>query len=357
MNTRRTSPNRDWLAWDLLTLAVAGVVMLALVSGCIRNEDPNTFEYEGMAPSTPPRPVAATYGYPPEPPVVDSLGLRDFADRFRGRVVLLDFWASWCNRCRDEMPRMVELQRQFKNAGVQVISCNLDDSRAWTRQTVPYLQGVFGNFPAVVVPQTAKGPLRDWLGRDWDFGLPARFLIDEKGEVVGRMLEGDSIEQVARAVEVAVQGSGEDRFARRGNTELRARLIDVNSGMSESLDPIFADSADAGHMADELAKAVARQVSTRTRRIALLPIASGGDRLRTGGIGREISERAATSLRRLGYNDLVEVDAASRELNEKRLNVAALEFDPAQVRGRLSADYVVLGFLSGADTQQSAQRE
>ncbi|MFO0972363.1 MAG: TlpA disulfide reductase family protein [Phycisphaerae bacterium] len=246
MTHRWTRFSTDRFAIDLLALALAGAVMLAFAAGCLQQEDPNTFHVEGRAPSTPPRVVPATYGYPPEPPVVDSLGLREFADRFRGRVVVLDFWASWCNRCRDEMPRMVEMQRQLKASGVQVISCNLDDAQSWSRQTVPYLQSVLGNFPCVVVPQSAKGPLRDWLGQNWDFGLPARFVIDERGELIGRLLENDSIEQVASAVERAAAGASTERVARRpeGALELRFRLIDVRTGQSQS---VPADGERRGH--------------------------------------------------------------------------------------------------------------
>src|SRR5215471_17519267 len=46
---------------------------------------------------------------------------------FKGKVVLLDFWATWCTPCREEIPHFVELQKQYGPQGLQVIGISMDD--------------------------------------------------------------------------------------------------------------------------------------------------------------------------------------------------------------------------------------
>jgi len=47
--------------------------------------------------------------------------------RYRGKVVLLNFWATWCSPCRSEIPRFVELQNKYDKEGFEIIGISLDD--------------------------------------------------------------------------------------------------------------------------------------------------------------------------------------------------------------------------------------
>ena len=58
---------------------------------------------------------------------------------FRGKVVLLDFWATWCAPCQVEMPAFAAWQRQYGPQGLQVIGISMDDDAA--RRASSWLQG------------------------------------------------------------------------------------------------------------------------------------------------------------------------------------------------------------------------
>ena len=94
---------------------------------------------------------------------------------YRGKVVLLDFWATWCVPCREETPHFVELQKKYGDRGLQIIGVSMDDSADPVR---PFYQQFRMNYP--VVMGTAK------TGEQYGgvLGLPIAFLIDPEGRIV-----------------------------------------------------------------------------------------------------------------------------------------------------------------------------
>ena len=66
---------------------------------------------------------------------------------YRGHVVLLDFWATWCVPCREEIPHFVELQDKFRAQGLQIIGVSMDDSADPVR---PFSQQFHMNYPIVM---------------------------------------------------------------------------------------------------------------------------------------------------------------------------------------------------------------
>ena len=106
-------------------------------------------------------------------PQLDGQDLR--LSSYRGKVVLLDFWATWCVPCREETPHFVEMQRQYGDRGLQVIGVSMDDGPEPVRD---FYQKFHINYP--VVMGTAQ------TGADFGgvLGLPIAFLIDRDGRIM-----------------------------------------------------------------------------------------------------------------------------------------------------------------------------
>lgn len=96
---------------------------------------------------------------------------------FRGKVVLLDFWATWCTSCLVAMPRLAEWQRLYGPWGFQVIGISMDDDPALARKLYAKLKL---NFP-VAMGDEKLGKLYGGV-----LGLPLTYLIDRNGEVIAR---------------------------------------------------------------------------------------------------------------------------------------------------------------------------
>jgi len=100
---------------------------------------------------------------------------------YRGKVVLLNFWATWCAPCRLEMPRFVEWQSRYRGNGLQVVGVSIDDDDSPVR---PFVQKLKLNYPVLM------GDAR--LGESYGvLGVPVTFLIDRRGVIRARF-EGEA---------------------------------------------------------------------------------------------------------------------------------------------------------------------
>ena len=94
---------------------------------------------------------------------------------YRGKVVLLDFWATWCGPCRIEIPWFTEMQRKNKDRGFEVLGVSMDDE-GW-EIVKPFLADLRVNY-RVVIGNDATAQL--YGGVD---ALPTTFLIDRGGKI------------------------------------------------------------------------------------------------------------------------------------------------------------------------------
>jgi len=113
---------------------------------------------------------------------------------FRGEVVLLNLWASWCGGCKKEMPEFFELQNEYKN-GFKIITVNIDKSSA---DAISFMSSVEKTLsyktPFVSLYDAKKTVPRKYGAR----GMPSSYLIDKNGVVqlvmVGSLSHNDIAE-------------------------------------------------------------------------------------------------------------------------------------------------------------------
>jgi thiol-disulfide isomerase/thioredoxin len=115
---------------------------------------------------------------------------------FRGKVILLNFWATWCGPCKLEIPDLVELQDQYADDLV-VLGFSVDDT---AEQIRPYASEYQMNYPVLVGlghenVQEAYGPL---------FGIPVTVLIDRDGRIAKKMSGIRSKEQFEREIQAVL---------------------------------------------------------------------------------------------------------------------------------------------------------
>jgi peroxiredoxin len=118
------------------------------------------------------RPLAPDFTLP------DPAGKKHSIKDYRGKVVFLAFWASWCEFCREELPAVERLYREFKPRGLEVVAVAIKDKR---EDTLAFAKKSKLSYPILLDPEGEVGLLYG------AFGTPAIYLIDRNGTVLARV--------------------------------------------------------------------------------------------------------------------------------------------------------------------------
>jgi thiol-disulfide isomerase/thioredoxin len=160
---------RNAAAIVIVTLVVA----IMIFAGVKSSRGPKTSAMIGNAQTLTPDDVKGKVA--PDFALQDLQGKQIKLSDFRGKAVLLNFWATWCGPCKVEMPWFVELQKQYGPQGLEIVGVALDDSGKDTIQKYAKDMGV--NYTIL------QG--RDEVGDAYGaIGLPTTYFIDRDGKII-----------------------------------------------------------------------------------------------------------------------------------------------------------------------------
>ncbi len=130
----------------------------------------------------------------PEFETTDLYGQKVSLSSFRGKYVLLDFWASWCGPCRQENPNVVKAYEQYKNKNFTILGVSLDeDKEAW--------QKAIANDK---LTWHHASDLAGWQSKTAQLysvqSIPANFLLDPDGKIIAKDLRGEALSEALASV-------------------------------------------------------------------------------------------------------------------------------------------------------------
>jgi len=184
---RGVKGRRNWL-WVVAGTAAACLPLMAFpftrtfaqhcVSACVSESGRVREFFMGKDVASGPRIVFATpetRKAAPDFTLNDAEGVPVRLSEFRGKVVLLNFWATWCVPCRTETPWFVEFSKTYRDRGLVVLGVALDDD-GW-KPVKPYIDEMKVNYP-VMVAGNDIAPLYGGLA-----SLPVTLIIDKAGRI------------------------------------------------------------------------------------------------------------------------------------------------------------------------------
>ncbi len=160
-----------WKQWTLVGLSIAVCIGVAPVGGFL------TPAWAGASPAA------------PDLRQVDAAGLKKGLESFRGKVVLINFWATWCAPCVAEFPVLVKLHNAYESKGLVVMSVSVDELND-KGAVVDFLRKSKARFPVFM---RSKGDIEKFVGgidKKWNGAVPATYLFGADGKQIGRAHTG-----------------------------------------------------------------------------------------------------------------------------------------------------------------------
>ena len=122
-----------------------------------------------------------------DPPLIDLQGYQKILQEYKGKPLLVTFWATWCEPCRDEYPMLNELAKQYAPQGLKVVGISLDQDGdlILMRRFLARYKPMFPNY------RKSKGEedaFSQAVMPGWNGSLPASFFYAKDGKQVGHLL-------------------------------------------------------------------------------------------------------------------------------------------------------------------------
>jgi cytochrome c biogenesis protein CcmG/thiol:disulfide interchange protein DsbE len=167
-------------------LLIVVVILLALA----------VYEFSKHRSNSMPGGAAAIHAVAPNFSLQDMDGQPLNLASYKGKVVLLDFWATWCAPCRDEIPHFVEFQKSYGAQGLQIIGISMDDGPKPVRE---FYQQFKMNYPV------AMGTTQLAQSYGGILGLPVTFLIGRDGRIVAKYVGATEMPPLGKQIKSQLQ--------------------------------------------------------------------------------------------------------------------------------------------------------
>jgi thiol-disulfide isomerase/thioredoxin len=147
---------------------------------------------------------------PRDPEMIDIQGFQKMLQQNRGKTLLVNFWATWCEPCRDEYPMLNELAKQYAPKGLQVVGVSMDDDGdlILMRRFLARYKPIFPNYRKT---PGAEAEFRQSVLTGWTGTMPVSVFYAKDGRQVAHFIGEKGREQYEEAIRGLLAGGGSAR--------------------------------------------------------------------------------------------------------------------------------------------------
>ena len=142
---------------------------------------------------------------PRDPEMIDAQGFQKVLEQYRGKALLVNFWATWCEPCRDEYPMLNELAKQYSTKGLQIVGVSMDDDGdlILMRRFLARYKPIFPNYRKT---PGAEAAFRQTVSPGWTGSMPISVFYAKDGKQVAHFIGEKSREQYEEAIRALLAG-------------------------------------------------------------------------------------------------------------------------------------------------------
>jgi peroxiredoxin len=122
-----------------------------------------------------------------------------------GKVLLINFWATWCAPCVAEFPEFVMIDKTYRSKGVRMVSISTDEKSDLEGAVIPFLKKQKAEFESFLSDADDPQELIDVVDKNWSGALPATFVFDKAGKIVFTKYGIIDREELLKALESALK--------------------------------------------------------------------------------------------------------------------------------------------------------
>ncbi len=153
-----------------MKLFITLIFLLIFYSGCIKKENETKEQQE------------LSYSIKEEIPVVDEVWLKNKIENRNGKILFVNFWATWCVPCVEEFPDLVKIYNENKDSDFEFLSVSVDLSSDIETKVKPFLNKQSADFPVVVVEEKRSDEVINLINPEWNGAVPVTVIYDENGK-------------------------------------------------------------------------------------------------------------------------------------------------------------------------------
>lgn len=132
---------------------------------------------------------------------VNAAEMQALLKRDGSRPLLVNFWATWCDPCREEFPDLVQIDNDYRAKGLDFIAITLDDPADLNTAVPKFLSQMKARMPVYLLDVPDPEPAIALVDSEWTGALPATFLYNNQGEVIYKRLGRIKTAELRSAIE------------------------------------------------------------------------------------------------------------------------------------------------------------
>ncbi|OGU72823.1 MAG: hypothetical protein A2V93_06735 [Ignavibacteria bacterium RBG_16_34_14] len=165
------------------------LLILLCFSGCIKEENEIKKQQEQV------------FFYKKEIPIIDEIWLKNKIAKRNGKILFVNFWATWCVPCVKEFPDLVKIYNENKSTDFEFLSVSVDLPMDIETKVKPFLAEQSAGFPVVVVEEKRSDEVINLINPEWNGAVPVTVIYDENGNRIEFISETKDYKFLSKSIE------------------------------------------------------------------------------------------------------------------------------------------------------------